>query len=64
MVYVFGIILALCLISYGVSCLKEAIVNTSKAVRGEEKIKESSIMSWMNLITIFVIAIIIYIYAF
>lgn len=60
MMYVIvGILVALGLISYGMSSLKEAVINTSNAINGKEKIKQESIMSWMNLITIIIISIFI-----
>ena len=62
MMYVIAFILvALGLISYGMSSLRAAFINTTNAINGKEKIKQESIMSWMNFVTIlFIIGIILY----
>jgi len=59
-----GLLIVISLIFYGMTSLKEALKNTRNAISGKEKMKEKSIMVWMNFATIIGMIIIIYIYAF
>ncbi len=54
-----GLLILVSLIFYGMESLNEAIKNTRNAISGKEKMKEKSIIAWMNLTTILIIAALI-----
>lgn len=64
MMYVIvGILVTLGLISYGMSSLKEAVINTSNAINGKEKIKQESVISWINFVGVLLMIGVIFYYA-